>query len=58
MFGKEHLKKILLENCDKDIQKLIDLINKKIDIFLEGTPPQDDITFVVIKINGCESDRS
>ncbi|MGB3226224.1 MAG: SpoIIE family protein phosphatase, partial [Desulforhopalus sp.] len=58
MFGKDHLKKILLENCDEDIQKLIDLINKEIDIFLEGTPPQDDITFVVIKINGCESDRN
>jgi sigma-B regulation protein RsbU (phosphoserine phosphatase) len=58
MFGKEHLKKILLENCDEDIQKLIDLINKEIDIFLEGTQPQDDITFVVIKIDGCESGRS
>jgi len=58
MFGKDQLKKILMENCDDDIQKLIDLINKEIDIFLEGTPPQDDITFVVIKINGCESDRN
>ncbi|MBM9603809.1 PP2C family protein-serine/threonine phosphatase [Desulfopila inferna] len=50
MFGKERIKRIIIENSRLEPEKLIELINSEIDIFLEGVPPQDDITFVVIKM--------
>jgi sigma-B regulation protein RsbU (phosphoserine phosphatase) len=52
MFGKERLKDIFIENGNEEPEKIIEKMNTQIDDFLEGTPPQDDITFVIIKIDG------
>lgn len=52
LFGKQRIVDVLLKNCGKDSGLIVELINKEIDSFLEDSPPQDDITFVVIKIDG------
>jgi len=33
-------------------ETIIEHINDEIELFLDGRPPQDDITFVIIKIDG------
>ncbi len=51
-FGKNRIKTILAENSNETPEKIIQLINEELDIFLDDIPPQDDITFIVIKIDG------
>lgn len=50
MFGKQRLKHIIANNSSEEPEGIIELINEEIDSFLDGIPPQDDITFVVVKI--------
>ncbi len=53
-FGKDRLQEIIKEHHTESPERLIDIINERIDLFLDGTEPQDDITFMVIKINGLD----
>ncbi len=52
MFGKQRLKQLILDNSGDAPETIIERINDEIDSFLDGSPPQDDITFVIIKIDG------
>ncbi len=54
VFGKKRLREILKNNNNEHPEIIIKAINDKIDLFLDGKPPQDDITFMIIKINGLE----
>lgn len=51
-FGRQHLIDILKANSSEAPEVLIECINSEIDNFLDGILPQDDITFVVVKIDG------
>lgn len=53
-FGKDRLKEIITEHHAESPERIIEIINDQIDVFLDGTEPQDDITFMIIKINGME----
>lgn len=51
-FSKDRIKRLLSEYDQYSPEQLIVKINKEIDAFLDGIPPQDDITFTVMKIDG------
>lgn len=51
-FGKDRLVDTLKKHADKDPEEIIAIINGEIDTFLGTAQPQDDITFVVVLIDG------
>lgn len=51
-FGKKRLLDLLLTNSKEQPEVIVSRINEEIDLFLDGVQPQDDITFVVLKIDG------
>jgi len=51
-FGKDRLVDILKKHAEKEPEDIIATINDEIDAFLGAAQPQDDITFVVVKLDG------
>jgi sigma-B regulation protein RsbU (phosphoserine phosphatase) len=51
MFGKTRLRQVMRENHDSADQ-LSRAIMQKLEVWTAGTPLQDDVTFVVLRVNG------
>jgi sigma-B regulation protein RsbU (phosphoserine phosphatase) len=52
MFGKERLKEIIQENAAADATEILNLIYERLNFFTLGCRAEDDITLVIIKIEG------
>ena len=49
LFGKERVMKIISDNHDKNTSDILDAIVKGMDEFCQGTPPDDDLTVIVLR---------
>ncbi|TGK28104.1 hypothetical protein EHQ12_13290 [Leptospira gomenensis] len=49
-FGEERLYEIFKSGSDEDVRQTVDLVLKELRDFLNGTPFQDDLTFIGIEI--------
>jgi sigma-B regulation protein RsbU (phosphoserine phosphatase) len=49
-FGKERFRNIIKAHSHAPAQEILDQVFDEVNRFTEGTPPQDDITLVVIKV--------
>jgi sigma-B regulation protein RsbU (phosphoserine phosphatase) len=52
MFGKQRFRKILRENADRAAHQIIDAVYNDLNSFRMGLKQADDITLVVIKLEG------
>ena len=54
MFGKERLRTILRENAHKSSQEILNEVYDQLSRFTSGQKSEDDITLVIIKIDGLQ----
>ncbi len=52
MFGKERIKDIIWAYCDAPPDVITEKIYTAISHYMDGTPIQDDITFMIIRLSG------
>ncbi|MFA5404731.1 MAG: SpoIIE family protein phosphatase [Ignavibacteria bacterium] len=50
-FGEERLHKTTIAHSDKSPDKILNIINKEIELFAKGLSQHDDITLIVLKKN-------
>jgi sigma-B regulation protein RsbU (phosphoserine phosphatase) len=50
-FGKERFRNIIKSHSARSAQEILNKVFDEVNRFTEGTPPQDDITLVVIKVD-------
>jgi sigma-B regulation protein RsbU (phosphoserine phosphatase) len=53
-FGRERFREIIRRHANARAEQIISEVFEEVDRFTEGTPPQDDITLVVIKVETGE----
>ncbi len=54
MFGKERLRTILRENAERSSQEILNEVYDQLGRFTSGQKSEDDITLVIIKIDGLK----
>jgi serine phosphatase RsbU (regulator of sigma subunit) len=52
MFGKEALMEIIRNNHTASARQIVDTITETLERFRDDKPQEDDITLVVIKVDG------
>jgi PAS domain S-box-containing protein len=53
MYGKERLKEVLRKNAQGSASQMLDAVYKDLADFTYGLPPEDDVTLVIIKMQGA-----
>lgn len=56
MFGKERLQEVIRNNAQKDASEILNAVYDELSRFTQGRKSEDDITLVVIKVAGLESE--
>jgi len=54
MFGKERLRDIIRNNADADAAQILNAVYDQLNEFTLGRKTEDDITLVIIKVDGIE----
>ena len=57
MLGDEEADKILLESANLAPQEIIECLIKRADSWADGRPPDDDVTFVVLKAKNADGNE-
>ncbi len=52
-FGKERFRRVIRENADKTAEEIVAGVFEELDRYTHGTPPQDDVTLVVVKVDAA-----
>jgi sigma-B regulation protein RsbU (phosphoserine phosphatase) len=50
MFGKDRVRELIRNFADKSANEITDRINRELARFLGDTSPDDDLTFVIVKV--------
>ena len=50
MFGKDRVRKLIRDFANQSASEIIERINVELSRFLGGTRPDDDLTFVIVKV--------
>ncbi len=53
-FGKERLRRVIRENADGSADTIVEKVFDELGLHGQGTPPSDDVTLVVIKVEPPE----
>ena len=50
-FGIERLAELIQTSANSSAAEIVHLVSQELERYLEGRTPEDDITFVVMKVN-------
>ena len=54
MFGKERLRSVMRKYCHESASSILSAVYDELNMFTLGQRPEDDITLVIIKVDGLD----